>query len=801
MISFIILLAAHLIPISVLFFIAMETLQRDRKGLLNRIAAVFFFLTIVLLLGNMLTSIVQLPFAEAFVYISVFIPAYLIMCCVILFFAELTEMKRIWGHRLIQALSLMPLLAVMVTLYWKPEQLIQIDSIGMWSYQTAQPMLLGMTLGAAVYTIVLSSIFIISCLRSADHTAIKLRRKQLKTVLIGLGFGGMWVVVLTMLRGLQLVPEMMRVVDFSLFGVMIYALFMRYAMIKYDLLPSIERKYQVLYELSPMAILLLDRDGYIRELNSEAQAMLKLSKPKDKSNLTRLSSYMELVAEPVEADDRRKGSHEPMFKGEYKVNLGNGSLKYVRADSEAIHTAGERFQCVVLLDITGMKEAEEQIRHMAYFDKLTELPNRYMMQRKLEEHLLHGMKFDAPFSMMVLDLDGFKKVNDTQGHHVGDRLLEHVAALLRGAALPNMTVARLSGDEFAILVPGLSGLDRIQAYCQELYQRFQQPIVYEGKSHYISVSIGVSSFPEHGQTAEQLQQHADLAMYHAKKSGRNRAVIFDPSIHHEERERFRMDGWIRKGLKQGEFALHYQPQVHIRSGKMIGAEALIRWNHPERGLISPGLFIPLAEESGTIVDIGYWVLETACEQLRDWLEAGYEPICLSINLSAKQFQDPKFPQVLAETLHRTGIDPSLLCLEITERTAMLEQEQSNVLCQEIMALGVKLSIDDFGTGYSSLVLLKQLPVHSIKIDRSFVMEMESNENDRAIIKAMIAMSHSLGKKVVAEGVEQRGQWDMLELLGCDEVQGYVVSRPVAAEQFVRFLDHKNKPHNRSNAAG
>lgn len=785
MLYFIGSLLLFLAPVFILFYMAVEALQRNRRNRLNRSAFLFFFSTLLILFGNFMTGLFSVPFAGKIGYLFIYLPAYATMCFAIRFFAIVTERDRVMSRSLLGLLCYAPILPGVLTLLSPHLFYIEVVQIEGWRYHEVSPPLMGVTIAMAVYTTGICLQFIYSCLREADTLELKLKRKQLQMMMWGVGIGGAWTVLFAFHKRFAILPADLGMPDLRMFGVIIFAYFMRYAIIKYDFLPSIERKYQVLYEMSPMSILILDRHGFIREANAQTEVMLGAAQ--QELTMRRLDEF--LTPDEGHASMRPEDQqHDSVrYKGDFTIRNAQGGIKHFRADSEFIMTAEGQFQYVALLDITETKQAEAKIRHMAYHDTLTGLANRFMFQERLHEELFRVRQHQSSFSLILIDLDGFKKVNDTQGHRAGDLLLQHVADILKRKAMPDTVIARFGGDEFAVIVPDTQDAASISGFCQDIFEGFQVPFVFKDKLYYISASMGVCFSPEHGQLAEELLQFADLAMYHAKKSGRNRCVFYDPSIHQEEQERFRMDSWIRKGLKQGEFVLHYQPQVEMASGCVIGAEALIRWHHPEEGLISPAEFIPLAEESGTIVDIGYWVLKTACEQLREWMDAGHGALCMSINLSAKQFMDPEFPEVLADTLDRTGIEPSLLCLEITERTAMLDEGCSADICREIMSLGVKLSIDDFGTGYSSLALLRQLPVHSIKIDRSFVMEMVSNDNDRAIIIAMIAMSHNLGKKVVAEGVEEPGQWNMLSQLGCDEVQGYYVSRPLAADDFVRFL--------------
>ena len=391
-------------------------------------------------------------------------------------------------------------------------------------------------------------------------------------------------------------------------------------------------------------------------------------------------------------------------------------------------------------------------------------------------------------AVLLLDLDHFKVINDSLGHAAGDALLQAVAGRLRSCVRETDTVARLGGDEFVVVIPDVSKADDATAIARKVLDVLSQPFIIERQEMYISASIGISLYPQDGEHEEILLKNVDLAMYRAKHEGRSNFCFFTEQLNARNRERQAMESELHHALKHGEFLLHYQPKVDLRTSKIVGVEALIRWQHYEQGLISPEKFIPLSEETGLILPIGAWVMKTACRQIRAWKDAGLPPISIAVNLSARQFRHHDLLGLVKQVLQETGLEPQYLELELTESVIMQEAEEAISTLLELKSLGVQLSLDDFGTGYSSLNYLRRFPLDNLKIDRSFVKGITSNLHDMTIVKSVIALAHSLNLKVIAEGVETEQQLAFLQAHDCDEMQGYLFSKPLPSEKFTGMLE-------------
>jgi diguanylate cyclase (GGDEF)-like protein len=439
-----------------------------------------------------------------------------------------------------------------------------------------------------------------------------------------------------------------------------------------------------------------------------------------------------------------------------------------------------------LTDITEKKMNEARIIHLAYQDALTGLPNRLLFKERLEITMDDRRRDGKKLAVMMIDLDRFKIVNDTMGHQTGDLLLQNAAQALKDCVGELDTIARLGGDEFIVLLSMIEGVEDVVRISDRILQMLTKPFILERQEFFLSASIGACLYPYHGTDVDSLIKFADLAMYHTKENGGNRLEIYTPALSSKRVERFNMENGLRYALEREELVLHYQPQVSLSSGKLYGAETLLRWRTPDGKMIQPSDFIPLAEETGLIIPIGRWVLVQACLECKRWLDAGMPSLVISVNLSAQQFGQENFPDIVRTVIQDTGINPFNLCLEITEHTAIQNLEHSIRMLGELGNIGVKIAIDDFGTGQSSLLWLKKLPVHIVKIDPSFIQNMIEDSDDDAIAKAVIDMSHSLGLSVTAEGVETDGQLQRLQELKCDRIQGFFTGRPMSSDQFIAY---------------
>jgi diguanylate cyclase (GGDEF)-like protein len=448
------------------------------------------------------------------------------------------------------------------------------------------------------------------------------------------------------------------------------------------------------------------------------------------------------------------------------------------------HYAGMGTGHDLMRGITARKQ--ETLYRLAHHDVLTGLPNRLLFFDRLQQALSQAGRHDTLLGVMLLDLDRFKAINDSFGHTAGDALLQAVSRRIGECIRDGDTVARLGGDEFTILLQDIRQAQHAALVAQKIIEALQLPFLLNGYEVVVNTSIGIALYP-HCRDAETLLIHADTAMYKAKEEGGNGYRFYTDEMSSADMRRLSLETQLRKAIERNELVLHYQPQAEIVSGRLLGAEALLRWQHPEHGLIPPDEFIPLAEETGLIVPIGEWVLHTACAQNRAWQDAGLAPLRVAVNVSGRQFRRLDMLETIFRTLEDTGLDSRYLEIELTEGVLMQDTVVVVQTLRALNAMGILISIDDFGTGYSSLSYLKRFPIDMLKIDRSFVQDIVTDPDDTAIVQAIIAMSHSLGIKAIAEGVETREQLDFLRRHGCDAVQGYCLSRPLPAEAFTHFL--------------
>lgn len=432
----------------------------------------------------------------------------------------------------------------------------------------------------------------------------------------------------------------------------------------------------------------------------------------------------------------------------------------------------------LLAEMEKERAAAQQVEYLAYHDRLTGLFNRSMFSQLLERSLREARRYSRSLAVMFVDLDRFKNINDTLGHEAGDLLLKEVAQRLKSCLRESDSVARLGGDEFVVMLPNAGDHDQLSAVAQKILGAVAQAFSLHGQEFRVTASVGISVYPGDGDDEATLMKHADIAMYKAKEDGKNNFMFFAPNLAQLSIERLAFESSLRKALEDQQFEVHYQPKVDCRTGRMNGVEALLRWTHPELGSVSPAQFIPVAEETGLIVPLGRWVLQTACEQHAAWRREGLPPLRVAVNLSARQFGDVALLSDITAILKETGIDPAFLELEITESMLMADPQRATQTLQACKQLGVSLSVDDFGTGYSSLSNLKRFPVDTIKVDRSFVRELPASEKDRAITDAILSMARTLSLSVVAEGVETQGQAEFLRDRGCDEIQGFFFSKAV-----------------------
>ncbi len=495
----------------------------------------------------------------------------------------------------------------------------------------------------------------------------------------------------------------------------------------------------------------------------------------------------------VAADDlplRRAARGRPVQGEELRLLFDDGSLLDILISAAPVRDgSGNPAGAVGAgMDITERKRAEERIRHLAHHDEVTGLANRVLLLSRLREALALARRGGLQTGLLLLDLDHFKNLNDTLGHPAGDRLLRAAAQRLGGAVRPGDTLARLGGDEFAVVQPGLRGPAGAATLAQRLIKTLAAPFLLESHEVYVSASVGIAVSPGDGEHADELIRRADMALYRAKQDGRGRFRLFEPAMDAEVRARQILERELHHALERREFTLHYQPQLNLRTQRVDSVEALVRWRHPDRGLIGPDEFIPIAEVSGLIRPLGAWVLGEACRQAKAWRAAG-QNLIMAVNLSPAQLRHDGIVQEIDEVLHASGLDPCALELEITENLLL---EDSNAVIDRTLrglaARGIHLALDDFGAGCSSLASLRRLPVAKIKVDRSFVRDIGSDPESEALVQAIVSLGHALGKQVVAEGVETDAKLAFLRRQGCDGAQGFLVAQPDSGAAIQPFLE-------------
>ncbi|MDH3257388.1 MAG: EAL domain-containing protein, partial [Nitrospinota bacterium] len=477
----------------------------------------------------------------------------------------------------------------------------------------------------------------------------------------------------------------------------------------------------------------------------------------------------------------------PMVSFETAFNRKDGSSYPAECKLQLVEPKDSHSEILVWVqDLTERKQMENTIRQMAYYDSLTGLPNRNLLNDRLAVALANASRNNQKVAILFLDLDHFKTINDSLGHEAGDHLLQQVSLRIKGILRKQDTIARMGGDEFIILIPGLTDVDHTARLAEKILDAVTPVFKIGDNELYIGCSIGISIFPDDGMEIKTLLKNSDLAMYRAKEKGRNTFQLYTPSMNFKAMERLAVEKNLRKALDREEFELYYQPKINLKSGQIAGMEALIRWDSPELGLVMPNQFIPIAEETRLIIQLGHWVLLTACQQAKSWQEDGLPQIPISVNLSVVQFTHPNLVSEISRVLKQTKIPPHHLELEITESVLMQDTTLAVSILNKLSELGIKISIDDFGTGFSSLNYLKNLPMDYLKIDQTFIQDFNLQTNF-AITKAIVTLAQSLNMKTIAEGVETEQQRKFLVELNCDEAQGFLFSKPIPKEEMGELL--------------
>ncbi|TLS37869.1 bifunctional diguanylate cyclase/phosphodiesterase [Pseudalkalibacillus caeni] len=550
-----------------------------------------------------------------------------------------------------------------------------------------------------------------------------------------------------------------------------------------------EQKYKSLFDQNPNLVYSVDMQGRITSANPALQKVLEYE-PEE---------VMRKNALKFVSREYKKKTRERFYQA-----LNGVSQTY---DSVLLSKSGERIAFTITnipivvngkivgaygigKNIHRQREAEETIAHLAYYDALTDLPNRLLFENLVEQSL---KKANDRLAIMFIDLDRFKLINDSLGHNTGDLILKEVSGMLKQVIKDEAVLARFGGDEFTVLMPRITDEKEALLLSQKVIDALNQPIIHNEQEYYISASIGISISPYDGKELDRLMRNAYIAMDRAKTFGANRIEFYTDEMNGQTFERLELESYLRRAIEKNELILYYQPQISLDEQEIYACEALIRWNHPKLGLVSPAQFIPLAEETGLIEDIGIWVLNEACNQTRQWQLLGFPELSISVNVSGRQFQSPAFVASVKQALNESGLPPHCLHLEVTESTTLANTEYSKTMLNELRSLGIKVSIDDFGTGYSSLSYLKDFPLDILKIDQSFVRNIQENNADAAIVKAVITMCQGLNLSIVAEGIETKEQGEIIKSFGCQYGQGYFYSKPLSKDTFERLLFRREEP--------
>ncbi len=550
----------------------------------------------------------------------------------------------------------------------------------------------------------------------------------------------------------------------------------------------------MILEATPDLVAVLELSGQLRYLNGAGRRLIGLNPAEDVSHYYLHDLFPENIAQRLLGEAFTMAREQGVWHGETALRLADGEelpvSQVVLAHQDA---AGDtEYLSTIARDISERKRFEAKLQYEAIHDRLTGLPNRFFLVDRFKSALEYARRNQSHIAILFLDIDNFKRVNDNLGHAAGDILLRQVAHRLQGCLRSNDTVARHGGDEFTIVAGDLSDPEKVLVVLHKLNAAFERPVIVHSQEVYVTFSVGIALYPHDGDGIETLLRHADIAMYRAKSAGSNQYRFYASDMNTRGHELLKMEADLRYALEHEQFILHYQPQVDLGNGCIVGVEGLIRWQHPVRGLVSPADFIPLLENSSLIIPVGEWVLRQACRLHRTWRESGLDGVRLSVNVSAVQFNDGELLDKVRRALQEEQMPQQALELEITENILMQDPVKATEILQSIHALGVRVAIDDFGTGYSSLAYLKRFPLDALKIDQTFVRDIVNSASDAVIVEASISLAHKLGLEVVGEGVETVAQLEFLRLQKCNLAQGYHLSRPIPELQLSQWLAKKRK---------
>ncbi|WP_322905946.1 EAL domain-containing protein [Paenibacillus sp. SGZ-1009] len=775
------------IPFVLLGFLAIEILLRQPDHPLHQLTMLLISILSLIFLSDFLTQVLEFDVVSLFNPETTYILSFVSISLLIYFFTVLSRINL--PRWLLHLLAAPPLIASILMLgnpvyfyivlkqgqYWRAE-----------IHSQAFDTLFLLIAGYALTYLLAMMVFGYSKLRR--YRIYQREQRMMLTIIRGSFFASVWLVISFLASGIGTENLIVPLDSLPTYAGLILACTLRVAMNKHQFLAVAEQRYKLLFTLSNSGIALVNAEGTTVETNPAFNEIVGISEQEDINLLELIPSkdhahYIALM---------RQAFIDGFMPQNLQVDIVNrqGKAYIVEVSSDFLEVEGVMHCYLVVRDITQQQQNETRLLEMAYTDALTGLANRFQFNLRLEEALERSRMYRTRVVVMQMDLDHFKWINDTMGHSAGDLLLVGVAQLIRVQAPPNSVVARMGGDEFALLAELGPGQGQAVAadIANRILQGFEQQIVLRDKYYHVSCSIGLCTAPEDGEDPETLLRNADTAMYAAKRMGRNQYQLFNETLKSAAEQYLLMQQGLEMALARDEFSLVYQPQVDSRTGAVIGAEALLRWNSAELGFVSPQDFIPIAEQSGMIRQIGEWVMLQAARQGAKWInQGGYCPMQISVNVASSQLSDPAFAYKVANVLQSTGLPPRFLCLEFTESAAIREEEQIMAMCNELVNMGVALAVDDFGTGFSSMRTVTTFPFQFIKIDRSLIYDIDRNPRNEAVIRSVLELAEQLDMHVLAEGVETLEHVELLQQLGCYYIQGYYYGRPMKVTEFEQWV--------------
>ncbi len=775
------------VPFVLLGFLAVEILLRHPDNPLHQLTMVLISSVSLIFLCDFLTQVLDYDIVQLFNPQATYIFSFIAMSLLIYFF---TLLSRIRFPRILLHIAASPPLVAILLILLKPNMFyLDLTQGQHWRVEVHTIGFDTLFLCISGYALSYLLLIMITGYRKLKRRRMYQREQQMMlTIMRGSSLASVWLVFAFIASEMTGESSIIPLDSLPTYAGLILACTLRVAMSKHQFLAVAEQRYKLLFTLSSSGIALINSEGKTVETNPAFNQLAGISNGEDIDLLEIIppdkhASYKETI---------RQAFQNSKMQQDLQVQIINrqGIPYTVEVNSDFLEIEGVMHCYLLVRDITQQQQNEARLIELAYTDSLTGLANRYQFNLRLQEALERSRDYNTRVVVMQMDLDHFKWINDTMGHSAGDLLLIDVAQLIRLQAPQNSIVARMGGDEFALLVELAPGQGDAVAtnIANRILHGFERQIVLRDKHYHVSCSIGICIAPEDGRDTEILLRNADTAMYAAKRMGRNQYHLFNETLKNAAEQYLLMQQGLETALLRDEFSLVYQPQVDSRSGAVIGAEALLRWNSAELGFVSPQDFIPIAEQSGMIRQIGEWVMLEAARQAVKWVKDGCcDKMQISVNVSASQLSDPAFSHKVATVLQTTGLLPRQLCLEFTESAAIREEEHVIAMCDELVSMGVTLAVDDFGTGYSSMRTVTAFPFQFIKIDRSLIFDIDRNPRNEAVVRSVLELADRLHMNVLAEGVETLEHVDMLQQLGCYYIQGYYYGRPMAVEAFEQWM--------------